>query len=310
MCNRLTKWIVDYFRIIFLGAIIWWLLFSEILKITYDRLTPLIIVLMYLWSLDIERKTLWSIKQYRKQITKRYIIMMIILPIIMYYITLWILWNDIAIWVFLLSVAPAWIAAVSFTRLMWWNSLLALFLAIISTITFPFLLPLLSQYILSSSIDIDSLWMLQDLILYCIVPIWLWWITQYYLPRVKNILSPHIDRISIIMISLMIAGPVAYNASSFLNLKISFLLYTVWWLFILSALIHLVGRYTFAHTNKENKIAWSLSKWFMNISIVTVIAAQYFSPTVLIIVMLYEFPRDLMLIPFKRCLKKLPSSLS
>jgi predicted Na+-dependent transporter len=259
---------------------------------------------MYLWSLDIERNTLWATKQYRRQIVKRYVVMMIVMPIIVYYITSSIFWNDIAIGVFLLSIAPAWIAAVSFTRLMWWNSLLSLLLAIISTLTFPFLLPFLSQYILSSGIQVDSISMLKDLILYCIVLIWLWWITQYYLPYVKNVINPHIDWVSIIMISLMIVWPVSYNASLFLDLKISFLFYTVLWLFFLSALIHLVWRYTFADTDKANKIASSLSKWFMNISIVTVVAAQYFSPTVLLIVMLYEFPWDLMLIPFKRVIDK------
>jgi hypothetical protein len=47
----------------------------------------------------------------------------------------------------------------------------------------------------------------------------------------------------------------------------------------------------------------------MNISIATVIAAKYFGPEALLIVMLYEFPWDLMLIPFKWFIKKYENKL-
>ena len=229
---------------------------------------------------------------------------MLFLPLGLYFLLWWIVWNEVAIWVFLLSIAPAWIAAVAFTRLMQGNSLLALCLAIISTLTFPFLLPVLAEHILSQSVAIDSMAMFTDLLLYCILPIAAWWATQKYFPSIKKHVSAHIDRMSIIMITLMITWPVAYNASVFLDLKLSSVLLTVVWLFCLSAVLHLAWWYTFTGAGKENKIAWSLSKWFMNISIVTVVAAKFFSPTVLLIVMLYEFPRDLMLIPFKWVMKR------
>lgn len=304
MFKTITTFLVDYFRAFFLAGIVWWLVFPDFFTPTYYWLTPLIIWLMYLWSLDIDWSALWSLKKYRKQVIQWYVVMMLLLPLVLYFLLWPIIWNEVATGVFLLSIAPAWIAAVAFTRLMGWNSLLALCLAIISTLTFPFLLPLMTQYFLSQSVAIDSMAMFTDLLLYCILPIAAWWATQQYLPIVKRHVSDHIDRVSIIMITLMITWPVAYNASVFLDLKLSYVLLTVVWLFGLSALLHLAWWFTFTGAGKENKIAWSLSKWFMNISVVTVVAAKFFSPTVLLIVMLYEFPRDLMLIPFKWVMKR------
>lgn len=301
----LTSYIVDYFWIVFLWAIVGWLLVPDIFIHTYYRLTPLIIMVMYLGALDIDYSQLPILSKFWKQIILYYVVMMIGLPIGLYYGLVWWTGEEIAIGVFLLAIAPAGIAAVSFTRLMWGNSLLSLCLAVITTLSFPLLLPSIVSNIIGDSIVIDGLSMMIDLILYCIVPIGAGYLTQKYFPWVPRLISPHIDWISIMLIGCMIAWPVSYNAHVFLSLDLSFLLMTIVGLFILSAVLHIVWWLVFGTSSQEYKIAGALSKWFMNISIVTVIAANYFWPITLIVVMLYEFPRDLMLIPFRWVIKRI-----
>lgn len=304
MFNKITTTITQYFWAIFLWAIVLWLIFPSEFSWTYSLLTPLIIALMYLGSLDIEYDKLSSLVQNRKDIVRYYIIMMLILPIVLFYVTKFISY-DVALWVFVLAAAPAGIASVAFTRLMWGNTLLSLCIAVITTVSLPFVLPILSTIIIDNDIRIDAMWMFIDLLLFCILPILAAYLTQRFLPQIKTIIRPHTDRVSIIMIGLMIVWPVAYNAHIFLSISLFKLILIVWWLFILSAIIHTVGWLCFSGSAKENKIAWSLGKWFMNISIATVIAAKYFGPEALLIVMLYEFPWDLMLIPFKWFVKKI-----
>ena len=304
MRTKITQWIVTYFRAIFLCAVMLWLLFPVTLTRTYDLLTPFTIILMYLGTLDIAYNKLGSLKKYRKQTVRYYLMMMGIVPLLLFF-ALQGFSTDIATGVLLLAWAPAGIAAIAFTRLMGGNTLLALCLAVITTLWLPFTLPILLQYSVWASIELDTQWMIIDLILFCILPIIAAYITQRKSQKIIQTIRPHIDRVSILMIAIMIAWPVAVNAEQFLSISLLKFVSIVWWLFVLSALLHTAWRVCFANTTKENQIAGSLAKWFMNISITTVLAAKYFSPEVLLIVILYEFPRDLMLIPFRWFVKKI-----
>lgn len=294
----ITQRIVNYFRVLFLWGVAAWLAFSETLTRTYSLLTPLAILGMYIGTLDINYNKLISLQDYWKQTIRYIFLMMILLPIGLYYGISWFS-TDIALGVLLLAGAPAGITAIAFTRLMGWNTLLALCLAVTTTVIFPITLPLLLKWTVWTSIEINSGAMIFDLILFCIIPIWAAYRTQRLAPNTVSFLRPHIDRSVIILISFMILWPVAANAEHFLSIPLRELLTIVIWLFLLSLLLHFIWWYSFMNTKKENQIASSLAKWFMNISIVTVIAAKYFSPAVLLIVILYEFPRDLMLIPFR-----------
>lgn len=300
----ITQRIVNYFRVLFLWAVAAWLLFPEALTRTYTLLTPLALLGMYIGTLDIEYNKLASLQEYRKQTARYILLMMILLPIGLYY-SISRFSTDIALGVLLLAGAPAGITAIAFTRLMWGNTLLALCLAVTTTIIFPITLPLLLQWTVWTTIQIDSGAMIFDLILFCIIPIGAAYRTQRLSSSTVNYLRPHIDRLVIILITFMILWPVAANAEHFLSVPGRELLSIVTWLFLLSALLHLMWWYSFIATKKENQIAGSLAKWFMNVSIITVIAAKYFPPAVLLIVILYEFPRDLMLVPFRRWVKKM-----
>lgn len=300
------RFIGKYFWVVFLLAVALGLTLPEQMKHLYPLLTPLIIVVMYLGAIDIEYHKLHELKNYWKSIILYCVVMMIVLPIVLYF---WLSRRspDIATGVFLLAAAPAGIATIAFVRMMWWNALLALCIAVITTAMLPITLPLMSEYIVGSTIAIDIQGMFIDLILFCILPLLWGYLTQRYMRPLANALHPHIDRFSIVLIWLMIAWPVAYNADLFLSIWLWKLLAIVWWLFILSWVLHIVWWICFGN-NRPNNIAWSLAKWFMNISVTTVIAAKYFSPAVLIIVLLYEFPRDLMLIPFAWVVKKMKNT--
>ena len=75
-------------------------------------------------------------------------------------------------------------------------------------------------------------------------------------------------------------------------------------LFTVSALLHTIGWFIFWKGKLKDNIAGSLSLGYMNLSLATVLAAQYFGPEVLLVVLLFELPWDLMLIPFDRVVKK------
>ena len=263
----------------------------------------MMVVVIYLSSIDIDYSQIKTLKNYRKEVLVFFAIQMILLPIAIYFATKWFS-EYFAQALFLLCAAPAWFAAISFTRIMWWNTLLALCITIVSSVLVPVSIPLLSYYIVKNEIQVDTLQMFIDLVLYCIIPLIAWYLTKRYIPKVATALTPHIDLISIILIAFMIAWPVWENAAAFLSTPITKLLLIVGILFVLAFILQWLGRYIFANKTKAEKISWWIAKCFMNISLATVIAAKYFAPEVLLIVILYEFPWDLMLIPYRYFINK------
>ena len=199
MFIKLTQWIVDYFWVVFLAAIALGLGLPDYFSSWYNLLTPVIIVVMYLGALDIEYHKLNSLLQYWKHIVWYYLIMMIVLPIVLYY-GLSRFSLDIAVGFYLLAAAPAGIVAIAFTRMMGGNALLALCLAVITTLTLPFLLPLMTKYIIGNAIALDSRAMFIDLLLFCILPIVAGYLTQRFVPKAVDVMRPHLDRISIVLV--------------------------------------------------------------------------------------------------------------
>jgi predicted Na+-dependent transporter len=88
---------------------------------------------MYLGTLDIEYHKLDSLKKYRQETSRYYLIMMLVIPLVLFY-SLHRFSSDLATGVMLLAGAPAGIAAIAFTRLMGGNTLLALCLAVVTTL--------------------------------------------------------------------------------------------------------------------------------------------------------------------------------
>lgn len=298
MFQKISSLILKYFRVLFLIAVIYWLVLPASASIFYWWLGVMMFIVIFLSAIDIDYSQVATLENYRKEVLLFFVIQMVLLPIVLYFATKWFSEN-IAQWVFLLCAAPAWFAAISFTRIMWGNTLLTLCITIVSSVLIPFSLPLLSHYIVKSTIEIDTMQMFVDLVIFCIIPLIIWYIARTYTPKFTTALIPHIDLISIIVIAFMIAWPVWQNAKAFLSISIGRLILVVAILFVLAFILQWIGRYIFWHKTKKEKISWWIAKCFMNISLATVIAAKYFAPEVLLVVILYEFPWDLMLIPFR-----------
>lgn len=303
MFTAIKDWIIKYFWIVFLIAVAYWLILPYSASWFYNGLWVMIFIVTYISAIDIDYNEIINLKKYWKEVWLFFLIQMILLPIAIYFLVKWLSIN-LAEWLFLLCAAPAGMAAISFTRLMWGNTLLTLCITIGSSILVPLSLPILSHFILKSSIDIDSMGMFIDLVIYCIIPLLAGYITKTYNPKITSFIKPHIDVSTIIIIALMIAWPIWENAEIFLNTPILKLIFIVIVLFVLAFIFLWIGRKTFARKTQKEQIAWGISKCFMNISLATVIAATYFSPEVLLIVILYEFPWDLMLIPFRYIINK------
>ncbi|HNX66280.1 MAG TPA: hypothetical protein PKH02_05320, partial [Bacteroidales bacterium] len=76
-------------------------------------------------------------------------------------------------------------------------------------------------------------------------------------------------------------------------------------LYMVFILLHVAGYYICPGSKKENKIALSVSAAYMNNGLAIVLASTYFSPNILVLMVLSEIPWNTLLAPFKRVVKHL-----
>jgi len=67
----------------------------------------------------------------------------------------------------------------------------------------------------------------------------------------------------------------------------------------MSIVLHLIAWNIMPKATREDKVSTTLSIAYPNLPLAIVVANNFFSPMVAVMVVLYDIPRNLMLIPFK-----------
>lgn len=71
-------------------------------------------------------------------------------------------------------------------------------------------------------------------------------------------------------------------------------------LYLVFALLHAVGYLMGLRQNRENRIAYAVTSAYMNNGMAIVLAAAYFGPEILILMVLSELPWNTLPEPFRR----------
>lgn len=294
--NKVLSFISNYFWIFFTLAIVIWVVFPDFSKQSINLLSIFMMAIMYIGCLNIKKDQLIQVWKNWKKVSVYMIVSMFILPILFYYLSNFLFW-DWSVWVFLLVAAPAWVASIALTNIVKWNTWLVASITILSSLISVISIPLLSKFILSSEINIDTLKILISLFEWIIIPFSLAQLTQIIYPKYENI-KKYISPLTVLLVMPMIWSPIWANIESYKKIWLEVLIYWTLLLFGLSIILHVIWWFLYKSWPKEDKIAWSIWLWYMNISIALLLANNYFWPKAIILILLYELPWDLMLIPF------------
>jgi len=258
---------------------------------------------MYLWCLKVTSKQLLEIWKQRKKVIWYLVVSMIILPIVMYYSTE-LIFSEWSIWVFLLVAAPSWIASIALSSIVKWNTSLVATITILSSLVSVVSIPFLLEVILWSSIDIDVVSILFSLVQWVILPFILAQVTQKIYPSYKKT-SHYIWPLTTLFLMPLIFWPIWANIETYKGLGRDILIYGTLWLFLLSIILHFIWRFMYRRSSYADKVWWAIALWYMNITLALLIATEYFWPSAILVILLFEFPWDLMLIPFAWIAKRL-----
>jgi bile acid:Na+ symporter, BASS family len=302
----MQKEIEKYFSIFFITAIAIGLFFPSFGIIFEPFMLYFLLAILFLSILKID--TIETFKQIKKPALLAYIVfvLMIATPIILFLITKH-LYPEIAIPVLILTAMPAGMAASALTDISKGSISLALIVTIITTLLCPFTIPFLLKYMAGSDLAVSTDPMLLMLVEIIFTPFAFAIIVRKIAKRQIENTKKYYSSMTIILIMPLIMGPLSRYSEYYRNNLGQIFSITIY-MFIISAMLHIIGWLMVFWLKKEDKIAVSITNAYMNLSLAIVFTSQFFGPLVLLPVILYQFPWDTMLIPFRYMIKKQKSN--
>jgi len=211
---------------------------------------------------------------------------------------------ELSIGFLLLCSMPAGVSSPVFTNIVKGNTSLTIVVSFISHLVVPFTVPLLFLLLTQKVLAID-LWNLSKILLLLgFVPLLFAQIVRKTNQKFINSTRSYYGFISIIIISFLVYIAIANQSREILDNPVSTFL-DILWLYGLFIFLHIVGYLTAFWRNKEDKIALSVAKTYMNNSLALGLAIAFFPPKIALLVALSEIPWTTTLAPFNYFIKKI-----
>lgn len=260
-------------------------------------------MMLFLVFLKIDAlEILENIKNYRLMI---YIatIYMFIIPVIFFF-SVKLFDPELAIGILLLTAMPAGVSTPALTDIVKGNASLSMSLAIVSQMIAPFTVPFLFWLIDLNGHSINKLLMLSDMAIIVFVPMIISQIIKKYFPiTVKK--TQHLFTSSNVLLLFAFVYIAISSQRDVILENPAGLIWKMAVLYLVFIILHVIGYLICFKENKENRIAVAIGAAYMNNGLAIVLAASYFKPEILVLMVLSEIPWNTLLAPFKKVISKL-----
>lgn len=261
-------------------------------------------VIFFLSALKIDLKEVLSYLKDAKLVTAVNLVMLIGLPIAVYYAT-FLIYPDLAIAFLLLAAMPAGMTSPLLAEICGGKQSLALVLTISTSLLAPFTVPLMVKLLAGATVQVDTFAMFLSLVKVIFIPFILANLVKFFWHAKIKASYFTFKPISTVLLGLLIMGIVAKQSATILGgLNAKFLL-EVAALFILFAVFHLVGYWTAWWRKRDDRVTVTICIAYTNFTLAIYLAGKFFDdPKIVIPVVLSVLPWSLLVIPFKHLVNK------
>jgi BASS family bile acid:Na+ symporter len=226
---------------------------------------------------------------------------MLIIPVFFFF-SVKIFNPDLAIGILLLTAMPAGVSTPALTDIVKGNASLSMSLTIVSQMISPFTVPLLFWLISLHGYSIDKLLMLKDMAIIVFLPMIISQVIKKYFPILINKTQHYFTSLNVLLLFSFVYLAISSQRSYILENPAG-MVWKIVVLYIVFILLHIIGYFICFRQNKENRIAVAVGAAYMNNGMAIVLAASYFKPEILVLMVLSELPWNTLLGPFKRALR-------
>ena len=193
----------------------------------------------------------------------------------------------------LLSLTPFAAISPTLTRIVGGDAELILVEQVVQTISAPIYLPLFFRLIAGTAIEIDTMQMVKTLVFLIIIPLIVTSAARVPARTLITRTRKYYGALSIILISALLCGLLA-SASGPVTSDPLKTLPLAGFAVALAVFLMASGWFGFFFLGPKQRIGISLGNVYMNIGLSAVLAADFLGPDVLLFVLLYEFPANLL----------------
>lgn len=261
-------------------------------------LEPLIMIMLFMVFLKSDFVHILSeIKNYKLML---YLVCayMIIIPAL-FFITINLFNQKLAIGILLLTAMPAAVASPALSDIVKGNTALSTSITIVTSIIAPFTIPIIFGVLNFDKLAIDPWVIFKDLTIIIFIPMVFSQVIRKYFPKTiqkkKYLFTP----INILLLSFMVYIVMGSQREVVIN-DFENVIIQVAFLYIIFILLHIIGYLMGYKQNKQNKISITLGAAYMNNGLAIVLAAKYFDPYILVLMVLSDLPWNTLLAPFRR----------
>lgn len=266
-------------------------------------LEPALMTMLFLVFLKID-----PIKILRE--TRRFKLMLFIalvlffaVPVVIYYLVK-IFDETLALGLLLLTAMPAAISSAALTDLVKGNVALSTSIIILTSLIAPFSVPLIFGLLANQNVNINYLQMFWTLFSLIFIPMLFSQIAKKSFIRIINKTKPAFSAINVLILFIIVYAAIGSQREFIIN-NPQDTLQKIVVLYIVFIFMHIIGYLFASGKNKPDKIAITVSRAYMNISMAIVLAANFFQPPILILIILSTIPWNTLLFPFQKTLKYL-----
>ena len=226
---------------------------------------------------------------------------MLVIPLVFYFSTM-IFDAELAVGILLLTAMPAGVSTPVLTDIAKGNISLSMSLAIVSQLLAPFTVPFLFWLVDINSLTINKLLILKDIAILVFLPLIISQIVKRYLPLTIEKTQHLFTSANVFLLFTFVYIAISSQRNVILENPAG-LIWKIAVLYLVFILLHIIG-YMISHKEtRENRIAVAIGAAYMNNGMAIVLAASYFKPEILVLMVLSELPWNTLLAPFKKVVR-------
>jgi predicted Na+-dependent transporter len=257
-------------------------------------------MMLFLAFLKIDAlEVLENMKNFRLMIYIAFIYMLVI-PLVFYFSTR-VFNADFAVGILLLTAMPAGVSTPVLTDIAKGNISLSMSLVIVSQFVAPFTVPLLFWLVDINSLTINKLLILKDIAILVFLPLIVSQIVKRLLPLTIEKTQHLFTSANVFLLFSFVYIAISSQRNVILENPTG-LIWKIAVLYLVFILLHIIGYMISYKETMENRIAVAIGAAYMNNGMAIVLAASYFKPEILVLMVLSELPWNTLLAPFKKVL--------
>lgn len=245
---------------------------------------------------------LQHMKDYRFMI---YLVLMYMLIIpVLFFVCIRFFDKDLAVGVLLLTAMPAGASTPALADIVKGNIALSTSIVLITALIAPFSVPFLFGVLKIGNLSVDSWLLFKDLSFIVFLPMIVSQLFKKYAPQLVTRGKHVYTAINILILCVMFYSLIGSQRELILG-DFMHILPSLGLLFLVFIILHLLGFLVGYKQDKQGRIATTIGAAYMNNTMAIVLAASYFQPKLMILMVLSELPWNILLVPFRKIASRL-----